>query len=540
MAELVVNMPSGRSENHRLRQAPMIIGRERSCELYVDDPSISRQHARFRAESDGYVVEDLGSKNGILVNDEPCSTRRLQDGDQILIGSTNVVFKDSDVTFGQSSVVVQDDKPTTNATRYVSRDKQLHLSQQRLKMIYELSERLTTLKDERDLLDDALDICIDMLGFERCAIGVRRPGERGLDWPVVRDLYGSEGELKISRTLLNRALEHGERAIFTEADAATVDPTVSMVQHGIRSAMCVPLLHGEETMGVIYGDRVRSSVVYSDEDIDFLAGIARQVTIGLINGRLLDEQRRMELLKRDVELARKIQTGLLPAKLPARDDLKIAAINDPGQRVSGDYYDVIELDDGRVWCVMADVTGEGVAAALLMANLQAAVRVTINDNDESKPEELLSRWNKLIDQNTDSSKFVTCLLMLFDPKARTIQYASAGHFGPVVLRANGTKPTELAVEAGFPLGVVASAEFTTASYSFGPEPAVVFTYTDGVTEAMSAEGAMFGSDQLMTLLGESSELNPQAIVKRVRKRLTSFAAGATHGDDITMLAVKVG
>ena len=104
-----------------------------------------------------------------------------------------------------------------------------------------------------------------------------------LDWPVVRNLRGSEGELTISHTLLNRALQHGERAILADTGAGNTDPTVSMVQHGIRSAMCVPLHHRNDTIGVIYGDRISTSTTYSTEDIDFLAGIAQQVSVGLIN-----------------------------------------------------------------------------------------------------------------------------------------------------------------------------------------------------------------------------------------------------------------
>src|SRR5262249_44593642 len=157
------------------------------------------------------------------------------------------------------------------------------------------------------------------------------------DWPIVRNLRGNEGELTISRSLLNRALEHGERAIFTDAGGGTVDPTMSIVQQGIRSAMCVPLLQGAEVLGIIYGDRTSTATAYQDEDIDFFAAIARQISIGLINCRLMDDQRQMARLHRDLDLARSIQGGLFPPSLPNRQGLRVAALNDPGQRVSGDY-----------------------------------------------------------------------------------------------------------------------------------------------------------------------------------------------------------
>ena len=290
MAELVITLTDGRVIRQPLGSDPLTIGRDTTCDVTIDDPGTSRRHVRFSATTAGFIVEDLGSKNGTLVNDAPATSQPLRDGDQVLIGSTLAVFHDRS-SQPQTSVVITDDATISHATRYAARDKQLELSRQRLQMIYELGERLTTVQDRRQLLDSAVAICSEMLHFERVAIGIRRPKSRLLDWPVVHNLRGASGELTISRTLFNRALEHGERAIFTEDDPRRNDPTVSMVQHGIRSAMCVPLIHGDQVLGVIYGDKTRSSVAYTDEDIDFLAGIAQQVSIGLINAPLVEEQR---------------------------------------------------------------------------------------------------------------------------------------------------------------------------------------------------------------------------------------------------------
>lgn len=536
-AELHITLADGRTRRHRLGPVPQVIGRDPQCDIPIDDLSASRQHARLSLGPSGYFVEDLGSKNGTLVNDVPCTRQALGDGDRILIGSTAVVFQDGQG--GQATgVVIADDDTITPATRYVTRDRELRLSQQRLKMIYELSERLTTLQGLNPLLHNAMDICFETLHFERGAIGVRRPSGRVLDWPVVRNLRSAGGELTISRTLLRRALEDGERAIFTPEDSARLDPTVSMIQQGIRSAMCVPLIHHDQTLGVIYGDQVQSAKGYTQEDIDFLAGIARQVSIGLINARLADEQQRLERLSRDLELARKIQNGLLPTDLPNHDGLRIAALNEPGQLVSGDYYDVIELPDGRVWCLMADVTGEGVAAALLMASLQAAVRVTIHETDD--PIQLLSRWNHFLHRNTDRSRFITCLLMLLDPQRRTVRCASAGHFPPLLIRPDAGSVEELALEPGYPLGIVESESYVSREVPLGDRAVSLLAYTDGVVEARSAEEKMFGHEALLSALRERADLAPQALVKQVRKEVTHFVGAAAQSDDLTLLAVRLG
>jgi len=485
----------------------------------------------------GFTVEDLGSKNGTLVNDIPKSVHTLRHDDRVLIGATLITYHDQAQQTRSEVVIAEEDGRTSQTTRYVSKDRELLLPQRRLQMNHDLSQRLTTLQGRDELLQGALKICFDMLHFERGAIGVRPSRGKGLEWPLVQNLRGTGGELRISRTLLNRALEHGERAIFTEDDAGATDPTVSMVQQGIRSAMCVPLTHDDEILGVVYGDRTSTSTRYTEEDIDFFAGIAKQVSIGLINCRLVEEQKAMVQLRHEIELARKIQTGLFPVRLPHRAKLKVAATNEPGNRVSGDYYDVLEAADGRCWCLIADVTGEGIAAALLMANLQAAVHMSIDG--AADPGALLTQWNRLIFQNTDASKFITCSLALIDPTSRVLYVSSAGHGAPIILRHDGSQPTELELEAGFPLGVVQEGTYRTHAFDFPDTPFFFFTFTDGVTEAMNRAQDQFGTPRLMACLTDAAKLNPNALLKHVRRSITQFVDGAPQSDDLTMLAASV-
>lgn len=515
-------------------EIPIVVGRDSACDVCIDDPAASRRHARFFKTETAFLVEDLGSKNGTLVNNMPCTRRELVSGDLIEIGSTMVTFRTEPAAGPQ--IVEEQDQPTSH-TRYVSRDRHLDLSLQRLEKIYELSDRLTRLQNRDELLDSAMEICVGELKFEGGAIGIKHTEGKGIDWPVVFNLAGVEGGLRISRTLLNRALEHGERAIFTEDGTGMADPTQSIVQQGIRSAMCVPLLNGDNVIGVIYGDRTSTSTSYHQEDIDFFAGIARQVSIGLINAQLLEEQRAMVRLNHEIDLARSIQTGLFPPGLPADDNLRVWATNEPGNKVSGDYYDVISAPDGRTWCLLADVTGEGVAASLLMANLQAAVRLTINE--ASEPGVLFDRWNRLICTNTESSKFITASLCLIDPDKRKMWVSSAGHCLPIIGRI-GKTPQELVLDSGLPLGIMEEVDFVTHEIDLGDEPCVYFVYSDGVTEAMNREQEQFGIPRLIEEMTELEDLNPNRLIKQIRRSVTRFADGAAQSDDITMLAAKIG
>ncbi len=537
MPELVITTADGRSRTHRL-SGPVTLGRDPSCEIPLNDLGTSRHHARVRPEGDGYILEDLGSKNGTLLNDVQCTSSLLHDGDEIVLGSVRVTFRvppvEEDVS---TSVVLSDQSPVREQTRFSGHTRELNLPQRRLKLLYDLSDRITLLRDREELLEDVLNICFETLHFERGAIAIRKPDGRGVDWPAVRNLRGAAGELTISRSVLSRALDHGERAVINDTAGEGFDPTVSMVQLGIRSALCVPVPRGDKVMGVIYGDRTTTGTVYSDEDVDFLAGLARQVSIGLINAELMEERQVKLALEREISLAREIQQRLFPNDLPNRTDVRVAARNDPGRRVSGDYFDVIDLGNGKIGFVVADVTGEGVAAALLMSNLQAAVRLTMVG--EADPADLLRRWNHLMYENTEASKFVTCLVGVLDAGARRLALADAGHYRPYAMRAAPGECFEVPCEPGFPLGVVGRAEYTTEWADLGPAPCTLFCYTDGVIEAMNPDGQRFTFSKTLQALHAAGDIAPERLIAQVSASIAAFCGSATQSDDITMLALHL-
>ncbi|MCK4661196.1 MAG: SpoIIE family protein phosphatase [Phycisphaerae bacterium] len=537
MAELCVTLADGQSWKHQLADVPTVIGRDPSCDITVDDVSVSRRHALVRPNAGGYCIEDLGSKNGTLVNNVPISSALLADDDVIMVGVVRLVYSSRDPDQTTTSVVLVDQEPQRASASFSSPRDQLSLPLRRLHMLYELSGRLTSLRDGASLLDETMDICFETLRFERGAIAILQPGRRTVDWPIVRNLRGTHGELTISRTILGRALDHGERSIVNEGDSGTFDPTVSMVQHGIRSALCVPLIHYDEILGVIYGDRVSTGTVYSDEDVDFLAGLAQQVSIGLINSRLMEEQKLKVRLENEIALAREIQQALFPADLPDHDRFKAAALNAPGRHVSGDYYDLIELPDGRLMTLIADVTGEGMAASLLMANLQAAVRVTLLDLDDLS--EMLTRWNRLIYGNTDASKFITCLVAILDPHTRTLHLASAGHPLPDLVTLQPPSCRSLEVAPGLPLGVLDDAQYTSVSLALGDAPCTLFYCTDGVFEAMDPDRRQFSLERMHDVLAGCESIDPQQIIGSMWQAIKDFVGSAPQSDDITMMAVHL-
>ena len=181
---------------------------------------------------------------------------------------------------------------------------------------------------------------------------------RGIDWPLVRHARGAEGELQISGSIVARVLDNGERAVILDDQHLAANPTESIISQGIRSALCVPLEYRSKIIGVLYGDCVTAGRIYTPEDVDFLAALARQVSIGIVNARLHKEHQVRVALEREIDLARSIQQNLFPMELPAVDNLRVAAANRPGRYVSGDYYDVIDLGENRFALLVAGCDGQ--------------------------------------------------------------------------------------------------------------------------------------------------------------------------------------
>ncbi len=537
MAELVVTLPNGQTVRHSLTLKPQDVGRDPSCHIQIDDATVSRRHADIRGDSSGqFTIRDLGSKNGTLVNDNPITTRPLHHGDEITFGSIVARFGQTDSHFSTSLISV-DDRETVgpSSISFVGPQDKLRLSQQRLEMLYEISDRLTGLRDRHELLSDIMKICIETFDFERAAIGIRTKDRHGMDWPVVHNIRGADGEIKLSRTILRQALEEGQRVILSDTARELADPSVSIVQQGTRSAMCVPIAYSDEILGVIYGDRITTTHKYEQEDVDFLAALARQASIGLTNARLMEEHQQKVFLEKEIAIARQIQSDLFPETLEIHPRLEIAAINEPGRQVSGDYYDVLKMNNGGVGLVIADVTGKGVAAALIAANLQAAIRVLMPGATDLAA--LARELNHLIYQNTDTSRFVTVILGRVDPEKQLLQFVSAGHHPPIQM--GSSKWVEIATEGnGLPFGIDDGAAYECADIDLGGEPSTLFFYTDGLNEALDEHEEEFGMERIFETLRRHAHAEPQELLKEVRRAVADFCGNVPQSDDITMLAVR--
>jgi sigma-B regulation protein RsbU (phosphoserine phosphatase) len=242
---------------------------------------------------------------------------------------------------------------------------------------------------------------------------------------------------------------------------------------------------------------------------------------------------RRQLARKEAELsfALEVQRALFPRQLPEKDGLEFAAVCIPARGISGDYYDVMQFPDGRLVFAIADISGKGISAAILMANLQALLRTLAES--AIAPAEVCKRLSHHLYQVTDPSKFATFFYGEWNAAERRLSYVNAGHNSPILL---GSLNGRQLYEGGVPLGVFACSEFQTAEVTLQPDDLLVL-YSDGITEAVSRSGEEFGEQRLQAAIEERSERTLADIQSGVLEAVRAWS-GEEPEDDMTLLMVR--
>jgi len=548
MAEISVTAADGSRERFPLLKGRITIGRSRDSDIFLPDQWLSRQHAEIRQKPDGYYVNDLGSKNGTLLNGGRIhEERRLRAGDIITLGEHVLTFslgepgdaeeepeQDSDPIgtriFSARELSDIKTKPAIDANELARQNRVLGV----------LSRAANSLVRHRSL-DEIFEMVLDLL-FEAV------PAERGAilllqgDPPqLVMKAARSRAEKPItgvSRSIARRVLEQRVSILLPNvmADAALARQD-SIMATGIRSAVCAPLWYTADfeeqdaVIGLVYLDTRLHASSFGEDDLRIVTALANVAAAKIANVRLLEESIEKRALEKDLKVAAEIQKSLLPAAPPAVPGYDVAGSNRPSRTVGGDYYD-FGMDHGRLLFALGDVAGKGTAAALLMTVLRAAVRGHWGDGSAA---EAMVRINRTICQNVTEGKYVTFFLARLDPPSGKIGYVNAGHNPPVLIRADGT--VELLTEGGMVLGL-----FETVPYAEGVAELrsgdTLLVYSDGVTETYNPAGEEFGESRLMALAVARRALGAEALQAAILAELERYAEGVRANDDRTLIVLK--
>ncbi len=301
-----------------------------------------------------------------------------------------------------------------------------------------------------------------------------------------------------------------------------------------RSIICAPLNAKDRLLGVVELLNKAGGQRFDEWDLSLLQVFANQVGIALDNVRLHREGLERRRIETELALATRIQRGLLPEKLPQPAGYEIAGMSVSCEEVAGDYYDAIPLKNGQLGLAIADVSGKGIPAALLMSSVRTALHAE-SRSEKSLPD-MLGRMNELL-YREGSGMFATCVYAVLDTASRLIRAVNAGHNFPLLLRADGT--CDKLPSTGVPLGLLPPGmmPFTAQEAALRPGDSLVF-YTDGVPEAARADGEQFGDDRLEALVCAGRGLSADALRQRIYDEVLRFIGETHRSDDITVMVVK--
>jgi len=298
----------------------------------------------------------------------------------------------------------------------------------------------------------------------------------------------------------------------------------------VQSVMCLPLMIRGQLIGILMIYNKRGQTGFDEGDERLAAIIGAQSATLIENAGLAKDKTRIE---EQINLAYDIQSNLLPKSSPRIEGYDVAGRSTPAQSVGGDYFDFIPIDDTRNAVCLGDVSGKGLPASLLMANVQATLRgLTMFD---APVDERINRANKLLCECTDDERFVTMWYGVLDSANHKIDYCSAGHDYPFLVSANGdVKRLE---STGLALGVFDHVTYQKESISIEPGDMLV-VYSDGVPDATNETDVQFGEERLDALIAEHHAGSAHDLIDHVMKAVNEHAGSAPQFDDLTLVVVK--
>jgi len=309
------------------------------------------------------------------------------------------------------------------------------------------------------------------------------------------------------------------------------------IEEKINQIVCVPLKSHNKNNGYLFIAR-KNELPFDDEDKKSIETFAYYASIAIENSKLMRESIEKERMKKELEMARDMQQQLLPASIPQFSSFDISAMFIPANEVGGDYYDIIKMDDGKFYLAIGDVSGKGVSAALLMANLQAFLKSICKQNIPL--EDATNLLNQLVSENVYEGKFITFFWGIFDNNERTIEFVNAGHNPPLLI--NNEFKKYLSTD-GMLLGVQPNL-YRKEKLLLQKGDLLIF-YTDGVTEAKNINDEEFSCERLEKLImKEKNSVNyfmktSDEILFAIKSELEAFTKGQSQSDDITCVVIKV-
>ena len=575
MAFLKVIKGSSAGQVLALSSEKVILGRHPSCQIVLDNASVSRHHAQIVEEHGIFLVEDLRSRNGTQVNRLPIRGRmELRDGDEIKVCDYAFVFmrkSTGPATFiaGESSSSVSDgiretfseedddaiagSEPelvvvsesngnssviTSMAAGSSAQGLRLNVRPEaKLRAILEINMALGRVIKLQEMLPIILKSLFKI--FPQADWGFVLLKDSDSAKLRVRSFLArrpDDDNVPVSMTVVRQAMDAGQAILSADVCGdRRFQSSESIADMQLRSLMCTPLMDTSgNALGVLQLSTFDASQAFNSDDLDVLVSVGAQAGMAVENGAMHEALIRQRDFDRDMEIATQVQLSFLPNAAPTVVGYEFADYYEAAQSIGGDYFDYIRLPDGRLGVVIGDVAGKGIPAALLMARLHASCRYHLYS--ATCAGQALNSLNFEMANSGLGYRFITLCIALLDPIRHEIELANAGHLPPILRHFEGPAEFVGMRESGMPLGVMPEQEYASYRIKLAPGDAMIF-YTDGITEAMNTLNQLFTKERVHAVISRGDE-SVVDLVPALIDAVEEFTAGCSQRDDICVTALR--
>jgi phosphoserine phosphatase RsbU/P len=388
-----------------------------------------------------------------------------------------------------------------------------------LKALLEITTAINENKTESVLLNIFKFTCLVHLNIKSMVLYVASAGK--FDLRISHNVKGNIPKL-IPHDAVDENKEQGKLSLTLSDDYSFSEIDIY-----------VPVYHKDKMLAILLLKRKDES---SELDLNFTQALTNILVVALENKRFARRQLEEERLRREVEIASNVQRMLFPSKLPQTDIINAMVTYIPHSTVGGDYYDLVQKNPNEVFFCIADVSGKGMPAALLMSNFQAALRTLLRSSSDLKM--VVEQLNFTIFDNTQGERFITFFLGYYNYNSQTLSYVNAGHNPPILCRDGADMEPEL-LEAGTTiLGAFETLPFLETGLRTDLEKFTLHLYTDGLTETMNPNDEEYGDEKFIKFINTNKCDEPTAFHIRFFEELDTYAQGQSRRDDITLLSIK--
>lgn len=498
---------------------PFTIGRLEDRHLSLPNPQVSREHAVIHCDEEGFLLEDLGSSQGTLVNGVRAERTRLKPDDRIQLGKSGIVllFKEE-----------HDASSTRDLLNRFTGDAG-GSELEKLSLFLQAAQSFNSTRVLHDVLSTMIDYTLRLTGAERGFVFLGdSPSTLRMECGLSKEGTPLDDDSKISRSIVRDAATSGQEYFIGDAtgDGQAIGRQ-SMVLHDLMSVIAIPLRgrSSDRLLGLLYLDsRLRTSTL-NRVSRDILHAIATEAANLVENARMVQAERAADLMRNELAIAASIQQSIIPSDLPTFPNTRLMAKTISCTEVGGDFYDVVPVADGFV-AIVADVSGKGMSAALLASIIQGMMYAQLKSG--SPLVETVMTVNAFLCSRVSGQKYVTLAAAHYRQDG-TLEIVNGGHIPPTLIHPDG-RP-EVVSDGDVPVGLLREANFHAISLTL-PAGARLVLMSDGITEAENLDGTQFSSIEMAPYLAASDPISA------VFTSMHSFSQGVPQADDCTMLVIE--